>query len=77
MAAWPESTLGHYLLGVMAEMERRPAEVEQHLARVVELDPAVDDAYVRLAGALRTLGKTADLERLRIRFQAQFNKPLR
>jgi predicted Zn-dependent protease len=76
IAAWPESTLGHYLLGVIAEMEHRTADVVVQLTQVVELDPAVDDAYFRLAAALRVLGKTDELARLKTKFQAQFNRPL-
>ena len=77
VAAWPESTLGHYLLGVMAEIERRPAEVEAQLTRVIDLDPGIDDAYVRLAVALRSLGKTGALEELKARYQTRFKEALR
>lgn len=77
LAVFPESSHAHYLLGVLGGLERRPADVVQHLTEVVALDPSIDDAYVRLAAALKQLGKTDALADLKARFEARFKKPLR
>ena len=44
---------------------------------IIESHPTIDDAYLRLAPALRQLGKTEELERLKVKFEAQFKRPLR
>lgn len=67
VALWPESLEGHYLLGVLASLERKHRACVEHLELVVAQDPTVDDAWSRLEKAYAALGDAANRERAKSR----------
>ncbi len=73
----PDSTAAHYLLGVVAEREKHPVQVIEHLGKTLALDSAIDDAYPRLSAAYASLGREIEAEQVKQRFQRQFGRPMK
>ncbi|HVE83035.1 MAG TPA: M12 family metallo-peptidase [Myxococcales bacterium] len=72
---YPESVHAQYLLGVVLSNGRSWKDAAVALARVVELDPSIQDVWPLLWSAYRATGNAAAADALRERYQQQFGKP--
>lgn len=75
--AAPEAFAPPYLLGWIANGERRWAAARTHLRRALELDDATADVWVQLAVACEEPGLEKELAELRDRYRARFGVELR
>jgi tetratricopeptide (TPR) repeat protein len=75
--AAPEAFAPPYLLGWIANGERRWAAARTHLRRALELDDATADVWVQLAVACEEPGLEKELAALRGRYRARFGVELR
>jgi hypothetical protein len=75
--AAPEAFLPRYSLGLIAGAERRFRDAQGHLARALELDDGTYEPWASLASVTESLGETAALEELKVRYRKRFGSELR
>ncbi len=73
---YADEAWAHYLLGLLDKHDKRSAAAIQHLARAIELDPQLENAYQVAAALYGEAGRKQEAAALRKAYKEQFGRDL-